>query len=343
MKIAVIAVASLNGDIGGAERLYGGLVKSLCNAGMKTDLLQITSDESSFESIKETYLKFYDLNVEKYDGVISTKAPSYLIRHKNHICYLVHTMRIFYDMFESEYPNPVPPLLEQRKFIHVLDSIALKSTSVKKIYSIGHEVANRLQKYNLLESEVLHPALFFDNFKTGEPNDYIFMPGRLHRWKRVDLIIDAMQYTKCPVKLKIAGTGEDEGFFRKIANNDSRIEFLGRVTDDELVDLYAGALAIPYTPVHEDYGYVTLEAFKSCKPVITCKDSGEPTYFVKNDFNGFVCDPNPQEIAEKIDYLFQNRDKVEEMGLNGKSTIAHISWENIAQKLINSLEVENDR
>lgn len=339
MKIAVIAVTSIHGETGGAERLYSGLVKSLCSAGMEIDLLQITSDESCFESIKETYLKFYDLNLKKYDGVISTKAPSYLVRHRNHICYLIHTMRVFYDMFDLEFPNPVPPLLEQRKLITSLDSAALNSTRTRKIFTIGHEVTDRLKKFNFLDSEVLHPALLLDNFRRGESNDYLFIPGRLHRWKRIDLVIKAMKYVESPVKLKIAGTGEDAEFYKKIAKNNSRIEFLGRVTDDELINLYAGALAVPFTPIHEDYGYVTLEAFKSCKPVITCKDSGEPTYFVRNEINGFVCNPNPKDLAKKIDYLFYNRDKAIEMGLNGKSSIGHISWENISQKLIKALEL----
>lgn len=341
MKIAVVAVASLTGDMGGAERLYDGLVKALSNAGMDTDLLQLTSDESGFEPIKETYLKFYDLNLDKYDGVISTKAPSYLVRHRNHICYLIHTMRVFYDMFDVEFPNADCALLKQKAFIQMLDKAALSTPRIKKVFSIGHEVANRLREYNSIESEVLHPALLFDNFRSGEPDDYIFMPGRLHRWKRVDLVIKAMQYTKNPVKLKISGTGEDELFFRKIANKNPRIEFLGRVPDNELLDLYAHALAISFTPIHEDYGYVTLEAFKSGKPVITCKDSGEPTFFVKNAVNGFICDPDPKDIAEKIDYIFINRNKSIEMGINGKSTITHISWSNIAQKFIEVLESEN--
>ncbi|NMC12513.1 MAG: glycosyltransferase family 4 protein [Chloroflexi bacterium] len=337
MKIAIISVVSLSGDTGGAERLYAGLTTALSNAGVDIDLLQITSDESNFEAIKETYLKFYDLDVTKYDGVISTKAPSYLVRHRNHVCYLIHTMRVFYDMFESEFPDPDRVLLDQQQFIIRLDNAALSSSRIKKIYSIGYEVANRLKKYNFLESEVLHPALLFESFKSGEPGDYLFMPGRLHRWKRVDLVINAMQYVKNPVKLLIAGAGEDEKYFKSIAKNDSRIEFLGRVSDEELIDLYANSLAVPFTPIHEDYGYVTLEAFKSCKPIITCEDSGEPAYFVKNGINGFVCNPNPNDIAEKIDYLFNNRNKVIEMGRNGKSSISKITWPNIAQKLIETL------
>jgi glycosyltransferase involved in cell wall biosynthesis len=337
MNIAVIAVASSSGAVGGAERFYEGLVKALNTTGVHADLIEVESDEASFESIKQTYLKFYDLDVARYDAVISTKAPSYLVRHRNHICYLVHTMRVFYDMFEKEFPYSDPSLLEQRKFIHTLDSAALDPKRIKKIFSIGFEVTNRLRKYNGLESEVLHPALLSDNFKAGEYNDYLFLPGRLHRWKRVDLLIDAMRYTKSPVKFKIAGTGEDEGFFRNKARNDPRIEFLGKISDEELIDLYAGALAVPFAPLNEDYGYVTLEAFRSSKPVITCTDSGEPAHFVKNQYNGFVCEPNPQDIAEKIDYLFQNREKAAEMGLNGRKTTADISWANIANTLIGTL------
>lgn len=339
MRIAVVAVGSSSGVSGGAERFYQGLVKALNAAGTETDLIEVESDESSFESIEQTYLKFYDLDLSRYDGIISTKAPSYLVQHHNHVCYLVHTMRVFYDMFEKEFPYPDSTLLEQRKFIHFLDSAALSARRVKKIYSIGHAVSNRLRKYNALESQVLHPALLFNNFRAGEQKDYLFMPGRLHRWKRVDLIIKAMRYTHSPVKLKIAGTGEDEEVFRKEARNDSRIEFLGKITDQELIDLYADALAVPFVPINEDYGYVTLEAFESAKPVLTCVDSGEPAHFVKDNHNGFICEPDPQAIAEKIDYLHHNRDGALEMGLKGKITVSDIRWSNIAKELIHSLGV----
>lgn len=339
MKIAIIAIKSSSGETGGAEKLYQGLYNSLISFGINTELFEVTSNESNFESIKETYLKIYDLKLNNYDGVISTKAPSYLINHKNHICYLIHTMRVFYDMFDVEFPNADIVLHQQRRLIHTLDSLALAPTRTKKIFSIGNEVSNRLWKYNHLESEVLHPALLTNHFQSGESQDYIFLPGRLHRWKRVDLAIRAMDYTKTPVKLKIAGSGEDEGFFRKIAHNNPNIEFLGRVSDEKMIDLYSNSLAVAFFPIKEDYGYVTLEAFSSEKPVITCTDSGEPTFFVKNKKNGFVCDPSPQNISEKFDYFYQHRDISREMGVNGKETISHINWYNIAQKLILSLGV----
>jgi glycosyltransferase involved in cell wall biosynthesis len=155
-------------------------------------------------------------------------------------------------------------------------------------------------------------------------------------------MIDAMQYVKSPLTLKIAGTGEDEGFFRRRAANHPKVEFLGKIPDDELIDLYANTLAVPFVPINEDFGYVTLEAFKSCKPIITCTDSGEPTFFVKDGYNGLVCDPDPRAIAQKIDDLFQNQHKATEMGQNGYATTNNINWTTIATTLIDALRTDCD-
>jgi glycosyltransferase involved in cell wall biosynthesis len=45
-----------------------------------------------------------------------------------------------------------------------------------------------------------------------------------------------------------------------------RVVFAGAIGGDELINLYAGALAVVYAPFDEDYGYVTLESFLCAKP-----------------------------------------------------------------------------
>lgn len=333
-RIAVVAVGSSLGEEGGAERFYDALVTALNASGVEADLIKAPGDESSFEAIKETYLRFYDIDLSGYDGVISTKAPSYIVRHPNHICYLLHTIRVFYDMFEAEHKNPGKTLLNQREFIHKLDSAALSTPRTRKVFTIGNEVSRRLLKWNGIESEVLHPALTSDSFRAGGTYGFVFMPGRLHRWKRVDLVIKAMKYVKAPLELRIVGTGEDEDELRKLAGADSRVRFLGRVSDEQLVDLYSNALVVPFVPIREDFGYITLEAFRSEKPVITCEDSGEPAYLVKNGVTGFVCKTNPEDIAKKIQYLYDNPDEARAMGERGRSSIRDIRWENTVQKLL---------
>ena len=336
-RIAVLAVATASGEQGGAEKLYQTLTKALCEAGAKAEQLNILGDEYSFEAIEETYLRFYDLDLSGYDGVISTKAPAYAVRHPNHICYLVHTIRVFYDMFDAAFSVHNQQIMRQKALIHQLDASFLHYSRTQKVFAIGHEVKNRLLKFININSEVIHPALMENKFICGEYNDYLFMPGRLHRWKRVDLIIKAMQYVKASLKLKIAGIGEDEDYFRELAKDDKRIEFLGKVSDEALVKLYSNAVAIPFVPIREDYGYVTIEAFSSGKPVLTCLDSGEPTYFVQNEKNGFVCPPEPKAIASKLDFFYNNKEKIKEMGMNGKRSVQNLTWNNITAKILNAL------
>lgn len=337
MTIAILAAVSPGGEQGGAERFYQGLQAALERAGASAEILTVVSDESSFEAIKESYLRYYDLDLAGYEGVISTKAPGYIVRHPNHVCYLQHTMRVFYDMFELEFPQANQDLIEQRAFIRQLDTAALQPPRTRRIFTIGHQVRQRLLQFNGLDSEVLYQASTLHGFHCGEYR-YVFMPGRLHRWKRVDLAIKAMRYVRAPIELLITGTGEDEEALRRLAAGDSRIHFLGRVTDDELLNLYADALVVPFAPLREDFGLVTLEAFHSAKPVITCRDSGEPATLVLHEQTGFICEPEPQALAERIEQLVLDPTLAAKMGRQGEAFARRFTWENVAATLLAALD-----
>jgi glycosyltransferase involved in cell wall biosynthesis len=337
-RIAVLATVPPSREQGGAERFYLGLRDALRTRGADAEIVEVVSDEHDFAAVKRSYLRCYDLDLRSFDGVISTKAPGYMVRHPRHVCYLQHTMRVFYDMFEREFPDATPGLLEQRRLIQTLDTAALASPRIKQRFVIGHQVRARLLAMNGLEAEVLYQASTLNGFKTCA-FDYLFMPGRLHRWKRVDLVIRAMRHVEAPLKLLISGTGEDEAALRTLAAGDPRIVFLGRVSDAELLDLYADALAVAFVPVEEDFGLVTLEAFSSRKPVITCTDSGEPARIVRNRESGWVSPPDEREIAARIEALWRDRRLARAMGERGAASIAHISWDATASRLLEALGV----
>lgn len=126
MRVAVLATASPTGEQGGAERFYQGLRSALQGAGVAAEIVPVVCDESDFARVKEAYVRCYDLDLSAYDGVISTKAPAYLVRHPNHVCYLQHTMRVFYDMFDVERPRPSSEDIEQRDLIQRIDMLALQ-------------------------------------------------------------------------------------------------------------------------------------------------------------------------------------------------------------------------
>lgn len=324
--VAFLAVEPKSGERGGAEAFHLGFCAALREHGWNVDKIQIGSDESSFNGILETYLHCYDLDVSQYDLVISSKAPSYAVRHPRHLCYLQHTIRVFYDMFDVEFPTPDATLNQQRQRIQTLDTALLAPPRVARIFTNGDETLRRLRRYNGLDGEVLYPGLLRDRFHGGRFDKYLFLPGRLHRWKRVGLLIDAMRHVKSDIELRIAGTGEDYEKFVARAADDPRVRFLGRISDEECIEQYANALAVPFVPMMEDFGYITLEAFRSGKPVITCRDSGTPMDLVSHANAGIVADPTADSIAAAVDGLATNPSQAQEMGARGAALAAGISW-----------------
>lgn len=334
MKVAVVTVRSASGEAGGAERFYDALIHAFRQAGHDAQEVPVVADESTFEHILQNYLTCYDLDLSAFDLVVSTKAPTWLVRHPRHVCYLVHTIRVFYDMFDAVFPKASPELYAQRDLVQRLDTEALSAPRCRGVYTIGSEVSRRLREWNGRDADVLHPPLWGDAFHTGPAGNYLLLPGRLHPWKRVDLVIRAMRHVTAPLRLVITGTGEAESELRALAAGDSRVEFHGRVSDTELVDLYAGAFAVPFAPMREDYGYVTLEAFASGKPVITCSDSGEAAAIVQQSLAGYVCEATPMAIGKHLDMLWQDRQRAEAFGRAGHMWVHALSWERIVACLI---------
>ena len=342
MKIAVIVPKMASGESGGAENFYQGLINALKKGGHQASLIEVIVDESSFDNILEAYCRCFYLNLDNYDLVISTKAPTYMVRHRNHISYLLHTMRVFYDQFQPRSNEDQ----KRRLLIHKFDRFGLSPEMIKKHCIIGETVAKRLKDadafWNDVEFNTIYPAPLHSNFKEPKEGEYLFLPGRLHRWKRVDLAIRAMEYID-GIKLLIAGDGEDairlENLTRELGLEE-RVKFLKRVSEEKLLDLYSRALVVLFVPLQEDYGYVTIEAFRSKKPVITCSDSGEPSIIVNDGKNGFIVDPDPIKIAEKIRHLQENPEDAKMLGENGYSSVMDITWDKVIDDLLKGVEIQ---
>jgi glycosyltransferase involved in cell wall biosynthesis len=106
------------------------------------------------------------------------------------------------------------------------------------------------------------------------------------------------------------------------------------VDDRQLVDLYAGALAVIYPPLDEDYGYVTLEAFLARKPVITTTDAGGPLEFVVDGGNGLVAAAAPDAIAAAIARLAADRPLARRLGEAGFERARTITWDGVVDRLV---------
>jgi len=82
-----------------------------------------------------------------------------MVRHPNHVSFLVHTMRVFYDMFEREFGAATPDLYRQRELIHKLDREGLGPERVRRHFTIGHTNYERLQAVDPWWREIAYRVL----------------------------------------------------------------------------------------------------------------------------------------------------------------------------------------
>lgn len=330
-RVGVVISGPGTGETGGAERFYSGLADAFRQIGCDVDLVATEASEPDVDTILDNYDKAAAKDLSSYDFVISTKVPSYAVRHPRHVLYLVHTVRVFDDMFEEQFVSASVHDRTNRAKVHQKDLEALEGP--KAIFAIGHEVADRLYRWRGLSATVLHPPMAIGGFREGPEEGFFFIPGRLHPWKRLDLLVSAVKSSRLDMRLKIAGVGEHEEGLRALIGDDERIELMGRISDADLIDNYARCLAVPFVTKREDYGYVTLEAFASGKAVVTCEDSGEPARFVVHGENGLVVPPTVDAVRGALEQLWLDRAEARNMGSAGRAVVENMSWRDTALAL----------
>ncbi|CRK82485.1 glycosyltransferase family 4 protein [Neobacillus massiliamazoniensis] len=322
---------------GGSELFTNKLVEELNRAGHNAILVTMPFIlKFNKESLEKTCKPWIDLNLSKLaDVVIPLRFPTWLVNHPNKVVYLNHQLRIAYDLYDKPYgPKHSEIAFEASKYVAKMDrSLA----NAKKIFAVSKNVQSRLKQYSGIESELLYHSLPNEELHyPGTYGDYILSVGRLVPMKRVDLLIKAMALTKTPVRCMIVGEGADRPRLEKLIedlNVKNKVELTGWVLPERLIDLYAHSLCSFYAPVDEDYGLVTLESFKSAKPVITTQDAGGVLEFVKHDINGWVFPEDAEMFARAMDTLYLNRELACTMGKAGLESVEHINWKNCIKRL----------
>jgi glycosyltransferase involved in cell wall biosynthesis len=203
-------------------------------------------------------------------------------------------------------------------------------------------VAGRLARFNALPGTPLYPPpQQLGRHRADGYGDYLFCAGRLEQVKRHHLAVEALARCRSGARLKIAGTGPLAADLRRLAARldvEDRVELLGFVPAEDLIRLYAACRATWYTPLDEDYGFVTVESFLSTKPVITSTDAGGPLEFVEDGVSGLVAPPEPAALADAIDRLWQLPEpRLREMGEHGRARVADITWDRVVDRLTETL------
>jgi len=344
-RVAVVT-SSPPGVEGGHLVIARALVQAIQDAGHDAGL--VTTMSNSFGQQASEYVATWRTDVsaiggQPVDHVISTRYPSYAVRHPSHVCWLNHTMREYYDLWH-EFATPLSPqgrIKERvrRRLIHAADTWCFRH-HLRALYAQSATVQERLRRWNRVESQVLHPPAPVRPYRCDEYGDFILVVSRLEPLKRIDLVLRAMTTPAASeVRCVIAGTGSAEEHLRAEAARldlGDRATFTGRITDDELVAHLARCRAVCFVPNREDYGFVTVEAFSASKAVITVTDSGGPAELVVDGLNGRVTPPDPEALGRALADLTGNLMLAQQLGAQAKTTADRLTWTGVVDTLVNA-------
>jgi glycosyltransferase involved in cell wall biosynthesis len=324
---------------GGAELMAEDLVAALRARDHEAELVTIPFKWYPGTRVLDQAFLWRLVDLSESDGrpidrVIATKFPAYAVRHPNKVVWVLHQFRQAYDYDRTELGqfSESPEDRATRAAVERLDAVALGEA--RKVFATSRNVAGRLQRFNGVDAEILpHPPQSLP-YRTRESEGFVLSVNRLDRAKRIDLLIEAAK-REPSLRVVITGEGPDRERLESLASGlNGQVEFVGRVDDERLADLYSRALAVYYAPLDEDFGMVPYEAFLSGKPVVTTVDAGGPLEVVHDRETGVVVAPDAAEIARAAVYLGAHVDEAKAWGSAGKAIAERVTWDACVDALL---------
>jgi len=324
---------------GGAELMAEDLVDALRRRGHEAELVTMPFKWYPGSRVLDQAFLWRLADLTESDGrpidrVIATKFPAYCVRHPNKVAWVLHQFRQAYDYDGTELGqfSDSPEDRATRRAIERLDGVALGEA--RRVFATSRNVADRLQRFNGIEAELLpHPPQSLP-YRTAEPEGFVLSVNRLDRAKRIDMLIEAAKADRT-LRVVITGEGPDRDRLEGLASGlNGQIEFTGRVDDERLADLYARSLAVYYAPVDEDFGMVPYEAFLSSKPVVTTADAGGPLEVVHDRQTGLVVAPDAAALAGACAYLSEHVAEAKAWGRAGRERAERVTWDACVDALL---------
>ena len=247
---------------------------------------------------------FEHLDLREFDVVLSNSSAwcKGVITREDawHICYCLSPMRFAWNTHEYLAGEQVgwlsqkilPPMLT---WIRAWD--VTNSARVDDFVAISRAVAARIRKLYKRESTILYPPVDTTQFSASNKiDDYFLVVSRLVPYKRVDLVVQAFNRLRLP--LRIIGDGRDRARLEAMAQ--PNVQFLGYVSNEERRRQFSQCQALIF-PGEEDFGLVPVETQASGRPVIAYAAGGALDTVVDGKTGLFFLEQKVEAICEAIE------------------------------------------
>lgn len=285
--------------------------------------------------------------IEKSDYTICTNWPSNIASYLSRKFFGNSNSKSIYLCFEpdhglhhkkmktSHYISTNPIKVAAYSLIlfpfRLLDEFIVKRE--KRILTLSANIKTKVKKvfgsttYNKTKSS-LHDYVNVESVKVNKKkNDTITILSicRLEKSKNLDIIIKAfkkLQPENKKTRLLIGGTGPEEKYLKKIANNVKQISFLGFVKENDLPKIYNKSDIFVFAGEDEPSGPLTMLEAMSYENAVIAPNEGGPVEIIKNQRDGLIFKPRSiDDLYNKMKFLLKNKVSRKRLGAEGRRKV----------------------
>ncbi len=171
-----------------------------------------------------------------------------------------------------------------------------------------------------------------------KPDEFVFLFVGQHIWeKNVRFIIDALAGIEdLKFRMFFVGTGYAAEAMKELVSEkglDSKVTFVGNITDREKIKIYYAAADLFLFPsLYDNAPLVVREAAALHTPAVMVKGATAAT-ILKDGENGFLIDNNLTSFEDKLRELIADPARVHRVGVQASKTIVR-SWEDVVGEVL---------
>lgn len=227
------------------------------------------------------------------------------------------------------------PVIYRKEYVQ-----AVSVDTAEELIGLGFDRKKIRIVYNGIDSGVYTPAPVEESGPFDQP--YILYMGRVKRYKRLDLILEAFSIAARSgldpqVRLIFAGGGDDYPRLEKRADTlgiAAGCAFLGRVSHDEKIKLLRHALVVANPSPKEGWGITNMEAAACGTPVVASRSPGLRES-VRDGVSGFLFDPGDiQGFAGRLLAVAGDQELRSKLGAGAREFALKFSWEKSAKQTL---------
>lgn len=315
-----------------------------------------------------------NLDFERYDlstKVFALASPIRLNRELASYSFDVfHTPHFVSPLGSTSYPvvitiHDLTPLIitksmpswVQRRYYYMLNLLAAKKASmiivpsestkkdITRIFGTAeHKIKVIHEGTHGIFGKVSEERIAHTKEKFGIRSDYIFALGNQKPNKGLEYLIDAYNelINRKHLRHELIFTGLRSDKFKGVTDRiakyglEQKARFIGRTTDDELIDLYNGASVFVFPSLYEGFGLPPLEAMACETPVVASNRSSVPEVAGNA---ALIIDPTSTgKLAEAILAVIDDNKLRDDLVEKGLRRIQDFSLEKFTQETISVYE-----